>query len=492
MRNLIKLALLQCCIIASVINSHAEIRNWTSSDGRSLKAEWVSGNQDEVVLKNQAGRQFTVPLAKLSEADRKWIIAKLAGTSASGGKARRAGTQTKVWGKEGASWKIEDGTLLDFSFAGYHQGKHDFPEWEIGANVKDFGAVGDGVADDTEAFKKAISACAENRVVYIPKGTYKLMDWLGVDEMVDTWVKPDSKSNFAFRGESREETVILLGRGLQEIHPWPQQTAHGRPTNQWSWHGGFFWFQECSNVGIENLTIKGAGEQYDAHWKEKGYNGICFRKVKDGWVRKVNFINVEGGIFVDESEQVTLQDIVFDSASGYPSESDFEDNKGMSGHHAISFKNGASWCVADNVVFKNQFHHELGLNKGVNHCVYSKIKGPNLHFDFHSFNDDISDCLFTEIDTGKGELVWRNNFYGACSGTVLWNIKGKKMALPKERPGASHPVLIEKMKALVVGWPGRLPKEQKGGRPWFESIPPDRVDPANIYHAQRSKRMGLK
>lgn len=42
-------------------------------------------------------------------------------------------------------------------------------------NVKDFGAVGDGVTDDTLAFKKAIdSAITNGKMVHIPKGIYAL------------------------------------------------------------------------------------------------------------------------------------------------------------------------------------------------------------------------------------------------------------------------------------------------------------------------------
>lgn len=43
-----------------------------------------------------------------------------------------------------------------------------------GLNVKDFGAVGNGGNDDTEAFKAALAAAQPGDVVYMPRGTYRL------------------------------------------------------------------------------------------------------------------------------------------------------------------------------------------------------------------------------------------------------------------------------------------------------------------------------
>ena len=42
----------------------------------------------------------------------------------------------------------------------------------IGANVRDFGAIGDGVHDDYTSIANALAACSPNTVLYFPPGTY--------------------------------------------------------------------------------------------------------------------------------------------------------------------------------------------------------------------------------------------------------------------------------------------------------------------------------
>lgn len=54
-------------------------------------------------------------------------------------------------------------------------------------NVRDFGAVGDGAADDTAAFQQAIAqSTLTKNPVYVPMGTYKITDTLTLDKQLMT------------------------------------------------------------------------------------------------------------------------------------------------------------------------------------------------------------------------------------------------------------------------------------------------------------------
>jgi hypothetical protein len=51
-------------------------------------------------------------------------------------------------------------------------------------NVKDFGAVGDGVADDTAAIQAAVTACPTNGNVFFPPGTYLLTSSVSIPQRI--------------------------------------------------------------------------------------------------------------------------------------------------------------------------------------------------------------------------------------------------------------------------------------------------------------------
>jgi len=56
-------------------------REWTSTDGRKMEADFISATATQVTLK-RAGQTLTLPLTRLSEADRAWIAEQAAASPA--------------------------------------------------------------------------------------------------------------------------------------------------------------------------------------------------------------------------------------------------------------------------------------------------------------------------------------------------------------------------------------------------------------------------
>lgn len=131
-------------------------------------------------------------------------------------------------------------------------------------NVKDYGAKGDGVTDDTAAFKKAIERdqiANQGKIIYVPNGTYLVSDTIN-------WPRGKSKGNYYKRtsiiGETREKSIIKLKDNTPSFsQPQPKpiiDTRHNRAN-------GFF-------NRVENLTLNtGSGNQSAIAIKLNSNNG---------------------------------------------------------------------------------------------------------------------------------------------------------------------------------------------------------------------------
>lgn len=143
--------------------------------------------------------------------------------------ALTADSAAELWGKAGEAW-APDGNLPDFSYAGYARGEKPLPELPRGTSVKDFGATGDGVTDDTAAFLTALEKV--NGAIEIPAGRYVITEILEV-----------KRSGVVLRGEGPEKTVLVCPRPLNEIKEHWSATTGGLRTSNYSWSGGMVWFK---------------------------------------------------------------------------------------------------------------------------------------------------------------------------------------------------------------------------------------------------------
>ena len=126
---------------------------------------------------------------------------------------------SRLWGELGEQ-RDPRGRLPDFSYAGYRAGREPLPDLPVVTNVLDFGAVGDGVTDDTAAFEAAIAATIDGALL-IPAGRYLIRDVLEV-----------TQDNVVLRGEGPTQTVLYIDRSLTDLNG-------GVPSASFSWSGGF-------------------------------------------------------------------------------------------------------------------------------------------------------------------------------------------------------------------------------------------------------------
>lgn len=140
---------------------------------------------------------------------------------------------SELWGQNGELW-CPSSRLPDFSFAGYQSGEAAIPSPAVVTNVMDFGAVGNGIADDTAAFVAAIDAVSSGAIL-IPAGRYKITDVLYI-----------RKSNVVLRGAGVGSTTLVFTNSLSALlGPPPGNDG----LESWSWGGGLIWVE-----GIETTT----------------------------------------------------------------------------------------------------------------------------------------------------------------------------------------------------------------------------------------------
>lgn len=372
---------------------------------------------------------------------------------------------SQLWGKAGEKW--DTAQLPDFTSAGYKSGKAPIPDFTVGVTVTDFGAVADGVTDNTEAFRNAIAACGPNQSVFIPSGTYVLKDTLVI-----------AKSNISLSSDKDHPATLFFQNGLEQLYP--LFNSRGNQSTNWSWSGGVLLFTgKINNVGVSNLHIRFPDSAWAGHdFHERGYNGIGFSKgVRDGWVKNITITGADVGFWIDtRSRYITVENWLLDFGL-------VRGARNINGHQGVNINGHHN--LLQNFKIQGRFAHDLSVeSKQAMYNVFRNGMGNDINIDHH--NHGQSKNLFTNLDIGTGTRLYTSGGQqkprGLCTYETFWNLTAlTNMGYPDEKDNAEKHstgnicVGIKTGRSSILG-------DAYGN--WFETIEPARLYPKDLYLAQ--------
>lgn len=209
-------------------------------------------------------------------------------------------------------------------------------------NVKDYGAKGDGLTDDSEAIRKCIEALPESNFELIfPPGVYMQGDGTYNTEDYENTTTDNVNKGIPIYFEFKDKTNFKI-TGYEAI-------IKAHHLNGCIVNNKGFEFVNCNDFIIEGLTYNGSIlERHPQMGDPSGYNsqsGFTFAYCKNGQINNVNSsyccmdgFTIKSLIYgIDRVEDAIVSENLF-----------FNNCKGL-----YNYRQGASVVTGNNVVFKN-------------------------------------------------------------------------------------------------------------------------------------------
>ena len=288
-------------------------------------------------------------------------------------------------------------------------------------NVRNYGARGDGVADDSIPIRNCIQSAATNgsAVVYIPSGTYLLNTTNGttdVDALTMNCVF-DPTNNTLIYGDGIDRTVLRAGNGLMSQSPvfhlatgvtnvslrgmTVDCNVAGRGlANETYGYDGVTWFKFATNIHIADMkSINTGGEGFDT-----GYSSFVT-------VERCIAIGAQGSGFTFSGPNGTIRDCQV-YGSGYGEES-FDTPRHWGAGLTIAY--GAANMLVENCQFyTNCMNLQVFAGAGVkiSDCYFQPaLYNTNYDLYLNPVNGQIyyvyvTGCLFNDAPASIGSAVY--------------------------------------------------------------------------------------
>lgn len=224
-----------------------------------------------------------------------------------------------------------------------------------------------------------------------------------------------------------------------------------------------------SDVGIENFTVEFSGEPKKKHLKEAGFNAIQFENVANSWIRNIDIIDADSGVFVIGSRFCQVENINFKSKK----------RQGITGHHAFWAAKKSQECLFQNFDISTSYLHDLTIDAFSHGNVMKNGKGLSINFDHH--RNGAYENLFSNIDVGEPSRLFKSGGSkdkGPYAGVreTFWNItwQGNEIANVIDWPQINY---IGKTSSPITKTPL-----------WVEPVT-SLLLPADLHQAQKDIRM---
>ena len=373
---------------------------------------------------------------------------------------------SELWGENGEAWD-PNGLLKDFTNVGYQNGNVTIPEWPVGVNVLDFGAVPNDNGDDSEAFIQAIAACPPYTAVFVPNGRYVILQQIRFD-----------RDYIVVRGENMYETVLFFPKNLGEIYPAVYYNE------SYGYKGGFFYVEGGTHRSIETLTFEFREQQKGGFWEFRGANAIKYAgRTEDSWVRNIHFRNSDFGIEMTGGiKRMSIMNLYYDHYLGRVSFIESKDHRDQVAYIGIGMGNMKD-CLIHNVRFTGDQFHDVDIINVPTHSVVSHMYGPNIALQHHSLGANHN--LYTDVHCGVGSAAHGLQDERLMHHETYWGISRINRDWPEHSGGDFRGAL--RSYHVFVGYAVDY-NATFTDTFYYDNIDPRWLTPINIYLAQMAYR----
>lgn len=365
-----------------------------------------------------------------------------------------------LWGDPASpTWDPANSLLRDFTNVGYKGGDEPIPDWPVGVDVTNYGAIPNDGIDDSQAFLDAIAACPANHAVLIPEGQFTILQQIVI-----------TKDNIVLRGEDMYKSVIFFPKYLGEIYI----NEAGFDSGATPVYEKFIVMSGGVGKSIENLTFKFREQRLKGVWEYEGAGAISYSGgVTDSWVRNVIFLNYSSGIDISATRSSFIN-LIFDQFNGRTG-TDYTSTQNLDAYGSVLVRN-ASYNLFHNISVEGGVLQPIDLNESNHHNVYSHYRSGeriNRSAAYHGGSSNFD--LYTDLDKG----VSQPKTHESRANETYWNVNANYTWTE-----VTQEVYDSSNSLIFVGYGDAFAPKTNDPLLWYEPAAFGMMSPQNIYLSQ--------